>query len=465
MSTTTSLEGSTHKPNGRLGVKETGGSTTAGSTRGPSPSPSWKNHSRQASGNMNLDSLAKDYFVGPRNMERHSKLPYFLRMSGSITPRMIVPILFVAAWATCICLISHYVYPLVVDTVLLTVLGIVIGLAISFRTSSAYERWIEGRRYWSLCNQASRDLARHIWIHVKERHDQDAELGKKDLLAKITALNLIEAFSVALKHKLQFQPYANYEDLEPLIGHLHTFAHDAYDPVIAEPKPEGTLKKIGVFLGITFAESNPRKLVKKSKKNLGNLPYEILCYLSAYIESVIDNETFNAGPIQSIAMANLAQLNDVMTGTERVLNTPLPLAYSIAISQVTWIYVLALPFQLFKTLHFVSIPGTIIGAYIILGIAAIGKEIENPFGNDTNDLPMDDFCKQIKAEIALVMSKPKFTPEDFILKDENKPILSLSHNAWQQKSVADIRASLHSKAHPTMQRDDVAAPEKQIGMV
>ena len=30
--------------------------------------------------------------VGPRDMDAHSKLPYFLRVHGSVTPRMILPL-------------------------------------------------------------------------------------------------------------------------------------------------------------------------------------------------------------------------------------------------------------------------------------------------------------------------------------------------------------------------------------
>lgn len=55
----------------------------------------------------------------------------------------------------------------------------------------------------------------------------------------------------------------------------------------------------------------------------------------------------------------MATLNEVVTGTERVLDTPLPIAYTIAISQVAWIYILALPFQLYPTLEWVTIPGSI----------------------------------------------------------------------------------------------------------
>lgn len=52
-------------------------------------------------------------------------------------------------------------------------------------------------------------------------------------------------------------------------------------------------------------------------------------------------------------------LNDIQANTDRILNTPLPLAYAIAISQLTWVYILILPFQLYTTLGMVAIPGTL----------------------------------------------------------------------------------------------------------
>jgi predicted membrane chloride channel (bestrophin family) len=52
-------------------------------------------------------------------------------------------------------------------------------------------------------------------------------------------------------------------------------------------------------------------------------------------------------------------MNDIQANTDRILNTPLPLAYAIAISQLTWVYILILPFQLYTTLGLVAIPGTL----------------------------------------------------------------------------------------------------------
>jgi Bestrophin, RFP-TM, chloride channel len=83
-----------------------------------------------------------DYFKGPRDIRHHSKVPIFLRIHGSVLPKMILPLLFVGMWATAITTVSQYVYNLSVNSVLLTVLGFVVGLALSFRSSTAYGEYL-----------------------------------------------------------------------------------------------------------------------------------------------------------------------------------------------------------------------------------------------------------------------------------------------------------------------------------
>lgn len=165
------------------------------------------------------------------------------------------------------------------NQLLLTVLGFVVGLSLSFRSSTAYERYSEGRKYWAQLAFVSQHLARLIWVHAEERH-KDPEVGKKDLLGKISCLNMITAFAMALKHKLRFEPYANYEDLGHIVGHLDTYARAVSSWVLqcfettlttdeaeqpAPPRKQSVFKTAGQFLGLPFAESNPRKLIKKSK--------------------------------------------------------------------------------------------------------------------------------------------------------------------------------------------------------
>lgn len=141
-------------------------------------------------------------------------------------------------------------------------------------------------------------------------------------------------------------------------------------------------------------------------------------------------------------------MSDVLTGTERVLTTPLPIAYAIAISQITWVYCFLLPFQLYQTLGWVTIPATIAAGYIILGLLFIGREIENPFGQDVNDLPLEIYCAQIAQEIDIIAAKRKPRNKDWIETLDNKVLWPLSqsgYDVWMHRGDANLRQALRAK--------------------
>ncbi|KAJ5884154.1 uncharacterized protein N7473_011040 [Penicillium subrubescens] len=198
-----------------------------------------------------------------------------------------------------------------------------------------------------------------------------------------SALNLILAFAVSLKHKLRFEPDVAYlRTSAGLIGHLDTFALDAHDNSVVSPHSKTPWKYMG---------SNPRKLVKRSKKPLGHLPFEILIHLSAYVESCVKNGHAIIAPISRVNDHVVTPLNEILTGTERKLDTPLPAAYSIAISQISLVPNLGQR----RNYLIMSYAQNLVGAYIIIGLLFISSEIENPFGEDVNDLPLTAFCSQI----------------------------------------------------------------------
>ncbi|KAH0594549.1 hypothetical protein MHUMG1_07900 [Metarhizium humberi] len=394
------------------------------------------------------DDKFEGLFYGPRDLNHHSRWPHFLRLRGSILPYMIFPLLFVAAWASCVTIISRRVYHIGVSQVLLTVLGFVVGLSLSFRNSTAYERYNEGRKYWSQLASVTQSLARLVWVHASEREECQTE----DLLAKVTFCNMLVSLSFALKHRLRHEPFTHYDDLQSRTGHLPIVAHEAEKKEWEKPTRWET---IGLFLGFPMAEQNPRRLMKNPAKPLGNVPLEIHSSCSAFIQAIIDNGTLKTPGCHTSAMGLLAQVNDILNGTERILNTPLPLAYSIAIAQITWAYILILPFQLVDNLKWTTIPATIFAAYIILGLALIGREIENPFGDDVNDLPLEGFCEQIRQDIDIIMSHSPQSTEDAVKKDENAVLYPLSQHGYHalvSKSPEEIRALLRVKLQ--MPRDE-----------
>jgi predicted membrane chloride channel (bestrophin family) len=274
-------------------------------------------------------------------------------------------------------------------------------------------------------------------------------LGKEDLLGKLAAIQLINAFAVALKHRLRFEPSTDYPDLAPLVNNLETLAGEADQAHLHQPRIS-RIKSIGQSLGIPMAESNPRKLLKRSKENLGNTPLEIITYISSYLENVYQNGTCTIGVHQTQSMNFLFSLGDALSGCERVVNTPLPVAYGISIAQITWAYVVVLPFQLVTYLDWVAIPATMLAGYIILGLAQIGHELENPFGQDVNDLPLDSYCQELANDLDALTAHPAPLDVRAWMRDAaSKPLWPLSgieFRGWETRGVEEIRAALRAKA-------------------
>nr|GAT50495.1 predicted protein [Mycena chlorophos] len=143
----------------------------------------------------------------------------------------------VAAMVACVTKLTSH--DLAISNALLSVLGTVLGLVISFRTSSAYERYQEGRKMWTNISIASRNLGQIIWIHVPlNRKDASgrALTTVESVIEKKSMINLVQAFAVAVKHFLREEPGVYFQDLYPLICFLPRYANHL-NPTAADMLP------------------------------------------------------------------------------------------------------------------------------------------------------------------------------------------------------------------------------------
>ncbi|KAF4616450.1 hypothetical protein D9613_008410 [Agrocybe pediades] len=140
-------------------------------------------------------------------------------------------VLFFTLVATMVVLVTEKTSKdLTVSNQLLTVLGTVLGLVISFRTSSAYERYQDGRKMWTNIITGSRNLSQQIWVHIPaDRAGKGAGVANttvlQNVIEKKTMINLVLAFAVSVKHFLRDEPGPYYEDLYPLISFLPRYAN------------------------------------------------------------------------------------------------------------------------------------------------------------------------------------------------------------------------------------------------
>ncbi|KIJ64013.1 hypothetical protein HYDPIDRAFT_112525 [Hydnomerulius pinastri MD-312] len=164
-----------------------------------------------------------------RHPELQSSISFFLqRLLGVAIFRSWRILTFFAAWATAVCLIDEKVHSLALQPTLLTVFGTVLGFVISFRTTTSYDRYNEGRKLWSQIVLASRTFARTVWFHVPEdatgEKFTNGEEGKvRTLIEKKAVINLLEGFAAATKHYLRGEAGINYNDIYPFVKFLPSY--------------------------------------------------------------------------------------------------------------------------------------------------------------------------------------------------------------------------------------------------
>ncbi len=64
-----------------------------------------------------------------------------------------------------------------------------------------------------------------------------------------------------------------------------------------------------------------------------------------------------------------------------------------------YLYCFPLPFGLVDSIGFMAPFVVAIVAYTFFGLDALGDEIEEPFGLDPNDLPLDAICRAIEIDL------------------------------------------------------------------
>lgn len=418
-------------------------------------------------------------------------------------------------WSSSICVFNHFTNgKLAIQPTLITVFGTVLGFVISFRTSSSFDRYNEGRKLWSQIVLNCRIFARTVWFHVPDnaisiptadRHclkaggnpnqDQAKTLADKakTLTEKKMVVNLLEAYAVATKHYLRGEEGINYKDLQPLVPFLslrnHAFpatisstddqtrtllrrsTHDrsnntpassvpttqapaspnhllavpgalsrpvirafGTDNTIAPPYDEESLQpaELGLkycwrtafpFPFFFWVWTNLKRLCKLGANDASqkfcptkdNVPLEISMYLTSYVCKLQAHHTVD-DPTLALLYATLNQLMDALTGLERILTTPIPFSYSLHLWMVTMVYCATLPFQLWSTLEWFTVPASVIASFVFCGFIVAGEEIENPFGYDKNDLNMGYFVHNIiRKELRAItaVSIPDLTKRAF----------------------------------------------------
>ncbi|KGO91976.1 bestrophin family protein [Flavobacterium subsaxonicum] len=225
-------------------------------------------------------------------------------------------------------------------TVMHTMLGFVISLLLVFRTNTAYDRWWEGRRMWGALVNNSRNLAIKLAVMLKDKEDKD--LFKRLIPAYASILNL-HLKNADISHEL-------FDDATLSAGHYNH-------------KPNQVAKAMMAKVNELYTQ--------------GKLTGDQLIILNAEVLS----------------------FTDICGACERIKNTPIPYSYSAFIKKFIFFYVMTLPFGYVFQLGYYVVPVVVFIFYVLASLELIAEEIEDPFGTDANDLPLDKISENIKRNV------------------------------------------------------------------
>lgn len=224
-----------------------------------------------------------------------------------------------------------------------SLLGFVISMLLVFRTNTAYDRWWEGRKQWGALMNSSRNLALKLNGLLGPGYAQEREFFAK----------MIPNYAFSLKNHLR----------------------NRYQPEEFESSQ-------------LFSES--------SIQAGGHVPNQIA---AAIFAKVIGLQRAGALLPEHTILLNheLESFTNICGACERIRNTPIPLSYSSFIKKFIFIYCLTLPIGYVFSLHFLVIPFVMFVFYILASLEVIAEEIEDPFGEDSNDLPVERICQGVKT--------------------------------------------------------------------
>ena len=228
-----------------------------------------------------------------------------------------------------------------------TVLGAALSFVMVFRTNTAYSRWWEARLLWGVVNNTTRSVI-----------SRAPSMIKNDAVFVEMATGFM-SFAICLKNHLR--------------------------DVKTEPSELGAMLPYALIVQLQESRNPPLAAISNLSKTIRE---------GIKTESPEDQLVANASFFQlSTALDAIA---NTVGACERVKNTPTPFGYVSALRGFLLLWLFTMPFTLIGTYGFVAVPAMALVGFLFLNLEMMAMEIEQPFGDDPDDLPLEEYCLGIE---------------------------------------------------------------------
>lgn len=248
---------------------------------------------------------------------------------------------------------------MVLPAVPLAVAGGALGIFVSFRTNSAYDRWWEGRKLWGRMINTSRHISSQIVAYLPDDHPDREGMVRRH---------------IAYVHSLRSLLRGNKRRPESVQG---TPNHPLEDP--------------HVLKHLTDAE-------KEQLKTESNITHALL-----HIQLERAHKAFKDGHIDGLQLQgfdeSIRHLLDIQGGCERINKTPMPRGYGFIAEQLIIAFGVLFPAVIVAELWWVTVPINILVCLAFALISEAGRVLEDPFTEFYNGLPLTTISVMIERNL------------------------------------------------------------------
>lgn len=271
----------------------------------------------------------------------HRILPHL-----AVLPRLAVMLVPVAFYVYLVCLFEEE-HPLGLNDLGLEasiLSGIILSILLGFRNNAADSRWWEARKLWGQLVNDSRNLSLKVAAHPL------LDMGDRSAVAR-----LLIGFAHALRLKLR-----GVGDLAAIPGFHH-------DEIAASHVPQN-------LAGLLFA-------LMSSWRNAGKIDGYDMLALDVHARGLMD----------------------VCGACERIRSTPLAASYRALLRIGIGVYLFISPIYVVRDFGRWAVPVVVLVAFFLLGVEMVAHDVEEPFGTEGDDLPLDRYCETIEASVREVL--------------------------------------------------------------
>lgn len=253
-----------------------------------------------------------------------------------------------------------------------SLMGLPLAIFLGFRNNACYDRYWEARKMWGDVLQRCRSVSRQL-------------------------LTMIEPVAGAMGGAGAGAGAGAADDRQWMVRRLVAFAHALRQQLRGVTNQQEDVDR--------WLSEDDRAALRKAS----NQPTALMLQMGSDLQ-----RCRREGRIDSVLStaidAQLSGLTAAAAACERIKNSPIPFAYTLLLHRTAHLYCFLLPFGLVDALRWLTPLVVGIVAYTFFGLDAVGDEIEEPFGQGLNDLPLDAICRAIEIDLLQALGEPEVPP-------------------------------------------------------